>query len=159
MSAAERIVARYLGAAVVLLRHVGGGEYAGRVEVGPRSWPFEKLFAPRIGFRHAYDSNEAFDEMAESAVAFGSYYTTSNRPDDLGEIPDWAPPGDVADAVDAAVWSLSSGDYPVQRSPDGAYVNAFTCRTCERPEALRDEERYQRLCENCFYERAATRRG
>jgi hypothetical protein len=49
--------------------------------------------------------------MAMSAAAFGSYYTTHNRGDDT---PDWAPPPEVADAIDDAV---SSGDvFEVRRT-------------------------------------------
>lgn len=56
-----------------------------------------------------------YDEMAESAVGFASYYTTHNRGDDL---PDWAPSAEVADAIaEATEWAQDDrGDYEVHRT-------------------------------------------
>lgn len=47
---------------------------------------------------------EDFDDMAEAAVDFAAYYTTHNRGDD---VPDWAPPAELADAIsDAAICGM-----------------------------------------------------
>lgn len=115
---------RYIGDAVITLESVGGGEYKGTISVpGPNgrrlTWKFDQLHAPRLGFPYAFDSAEAFDEMADHAAAFGSYYTTHNRSDD---VPDWAPPGHVADAIDEAVsiYSDDQGNYNVTRRPTNA---------------------------------------
>jgi hypothetical protein len=56
-----------------------------------RRWEFTDLASGVGGFRHG------LIEAAESALAFGSYYTTHNRGD---EVPDWAPPADVADEIE-----------------------------------------------------------
>jgi len=42
---------------------------------------------------------EDFDEMAEAAVDFASYYSSDNRGEDT---PDWAPPAELADAIQEA---------------------------------------------------------
>ena len=56
--------------------------------------------------------------MAQSAVCFASYYTTHNRGDDA---PEWAPPPEVADAIEEAVAGAQDdrGEYEVRRSPKG----------------------------------------
>lgn len=109
---------RYIGDAVVTIVYHDSGDYRGTVRAGDHSWHFEDLHAPRMGFSFAYDSPEAYDEMARSAVSFGSYYTTHNRGDDT---PEWAPPPEVADAIDEAVgWAQDDqGTYEVRRSPSG----------------------------------------
>ena len=61
---------------------------------------------------------EDFDNMAEAAVDFAAYYTTHNRSDDT---PDWAPPAELADAIEEA--SMSSmkeeGGYEIRRQQHG----------------------------------------
>jgi hypothetical protein len=112
---------RYIGDAVVNITYRDRGDYAGTVSAGGRTWRFEDLHAPRAGLGRgvAYDSPKAYDEMAESAVSFGGYYTTDNRGDDT---PDWAPSAEVADAIsDATAWAQDDrGKYEVRRSPGGA---------------------------------------
>ena len=57
---------------------------------------------------------EDFDAMAEAAVDFAAYYTTHNRGDD---IPDWAPPAELADAIEEAAMPGMAEDegYEVRR--------------------------------------------
>jgi len=57
---------------------------------------------------------EDYDEMAESAINFASYYTTNNRGDDL---PGWAPSADLADDISEAACSgmKEEGGYEVRR--------------------------------------------
>lgn len=115
---------RYIGDAVITITYRDRGDYAGTVCAGRKCWRFNELRGPAIGFGRgvAYDSPKAYDEMAESAVGFGSYYTTHNR----GDAPDWAPPADVADAIEeATAWAQNDqGDYEVRRSR-GAYATKF----------------------------------
>jgi len=56
-----------------------------------------------------------YDDMAESAVGFASYYTTDNRGNDL---PDWAPSADLADAIEEAAMGgmKEDGGFEVQRT-------------------------------------------
>jgi hypothetical protein len=116
---------RYIGDAVITIMYHDAGsksgrreDYRGSVRAGGYTWKFDELHAPAMGFSFASDSPEAYDKMAASAVSFGSYYTTHNRGDD---VPDWAPPAKVADAIDeATVWAMTdSGRYQVRRSRDG----------------------------------------
>lgn len=112
---------RYIGSAVVRIQYHDSGDYRGTVRADGHTWAFRDLHAPRMGGAantHGYDSSEAYDEQAASAVAFGSYYTTHNRGDDC---PAWAPSPETADAIDGAVsWAQNdSGEYAVRRSPNG----------------------------------------
>ena len=107
---------RYIGDAVVRISYHDSGDYHGTVSVPAGTWRFGCLHAPACGFGPgvAYYSPAAYDEMASSAVAFASYYTSHNRGD---ETPDWAPPPELADAIDAATCGACSdgGDYTVRR--------------------------------------------
>ncbi|SRR5258706_9747297 len=99
---------RFIGSAVIAVfyngtRH-GKDEYVGIVSPGNGpgyDWHFDSLYAPEAGFGTgiAYDSPEAYDRMARSAVSFGAYYTSHNRGHD---VPSWAPSAAVADAIDHA---------------------------------------------------------
>lgn len=115
---------RYIGDAVITITYRDRGDYAGTVCAGRKCWRFDELRGPAIGFGRgiAYDSPRAYDEMAESAVGFGSYYTTHNRGDD---VPDWAPSADVADAIEeATAWAQDDrGNYEVRRSLRGRASN------------------------------------
>jgi hypothetical protein len=115
---------RYIGDAVVTIEYTGQSadgrsEYAGTVRAGGHEWTFDHLGSgvggPRGGV--ASDSPAAYDEMAQSAVGFASYYTTDNR----GDAGEWAPPPDVADAIADAVNVVlrDDGTYEVRRSPKG----------------------------------------
>lgn len=57
---------------------------------------------------------EDFDNMAEAAVDFATCYATHNRGDDT---PDWAPPAELADAIEEAAMSgmKEESGYKVQR--------------------------------------------
>lgn len=107
---------RYIGDATIEILYHDSGDYRGVVRAGCRSWKFSDLHAPEFGngLGVAYDSSEAYDKMAASAVAFGSYYTTHNRGDD---VPSWAPPPETADAInDATAWTQDDqGGYTVSR--------------------------------------------
>ena len=61
---------------------------------------------------------EDFDEMAQAAVDFASYYSSDNRGDDT---PDWAPPAELADAIQEASYSGMAEDsgYVVLRKREG----------------------------------------
>lgn len=87
--------------------------YKGKIVTEDEIWFFDELGAP-AHWNKAWDSDEAFDEMAGSAVSFGSYYTTHNRGDDT---PDWAPDAEVADAIEeATAWAMDDeGNYTVER--------------------------------------------
>lgn len=111
-----RIMAkRYIGDAVITIKYRDRGDYAGTVSAGGHTWRFEDLHAPAGGLPYAYDSSQAYDKMAESAVGFASYYTTYNRGDDT---PDWAPSAETADAIaEATEWAQDDhGEYEVRRS-------------------------------------------
>jgi hypothetical protein len=109
---------RYIGDAVVTVSYHDDGDYRGTVKAGGQTWRFRDLQAPKMGFRFASDSPDAYDAMAASAVSFGAYYTSHNRGDD---VPDWAPDPNTADAIDSAVsWAQDdSGRYAISRSPGG----------------------------------------
>lgn len=111
---------RYIGDAVIRIEYHDAGDYRGTVSAGGHVWRFANLHAPLIGHGPGvgYDSPEAYDSMAASAVSFGSYYTTHNRGDDC---PEWAPPSEVADAIQEATQCdmTDQGDYLIRRSPKG----------------------------------------
>jgi len=111
---------RYIGNAVVTITYHDAGDYRGTISAGGHHWRFDELRAPAAGLPFTYDSPEAYDKMAASAVSFGSYYTTHNRGSDT---PEWAPPAEVADAIsDATGWATDEegkGLYEVRRSPAG----------------------------------------
>jgi hypothetical protein len=110
---------RYIGDAVITIEYVGEtpdgrGNYKGTVRVGKHTWRFDELHS---GVGGGGDSPETYDDMAESAVSFASYYTTDNR----YEAPEWVPPPEVADAINEAVGyaQRDNGTYEVRRSPKG----------------------------------------
>jgi hypothetical protein len=116
----HRATRRYIGDAVVEIEYVGqSGDnrstYKGVVSVGAHQWPFDELGS---GVGYLGDTPEAFDKMAASAISFAAYYTTHNRGDDT---PDWAPPPEVADAIEEATsWAVDDqGSYEVRRTPSG----------------------------------------
>lgn len=94
---------RYIGDAKITIRYRDEGDYAGTVTAGGERWKFDGLRAPAIGFDFAYDSPEAYDRMAGSAVSFGSSSEiTGSR--------------DVSEAISNAAWDMDdSGDYNVKR--------------------------------------------
>ena len=117
---------RYIGDAVVTITYHDAGDYRGTVTAAHGfTWRFRDLHAPATGLGAgvAYDSPEAYDKMASSAVGFASYYTTYNRGDD---VPDWAPPAEIADAIEeATVWAMDDrGEYEVRRSRSGSEMSA-----------------------------------
>ncbi len=113
---------RYIGDAVIRITYRDRGDYAGTVcAPGRRCWHFENLWPPQVMTFGPVDSPRAYDEMAASAVSFGSYYTSRNRG---AEVPDWAPSAEIADAIDEATsFALrEDGSYEVRRSARGPVV-------------------------------------
>ena len=122
---------RYCGDAVITIVYYGDARgrdaYRGTIAVPDGSvWRFDGLYPPAVGFGSGagYGSPAAYDAMARSAVSFGSYYTSHNRPHDDASDCDWIPSADVADAIDAATsWARDdSGDPIVFRSRAAATV-------------------------------------
>lgn len=108
---------RIIGGAAVTIRYFDSGDYRGQISANGHVWRFADLHAPAVGFGPgiAYDSPAAYDEMARSAVSFGSYYTSWNRGDDT---PDWAPSPETADAIaEATEYALDNdGTYRIGAS-------------------------------------------
>lgn len=102
MAEQEYEAVRYCGELKIELGYDDSKEwYFGKITTYSGAfWTFENLKPPAMWSRFggpSVDSAEAFDAMAESAVAFGGYYTTYNRGDDL---PEWSPPAEVADEIE-----------------------------------------------------------
>lgn len=113
------------------------GDYRGSIVVPvdegpPAVWKFKDPHAPKCGFGPgiAFDSSEAYDQMAQSAVSFGSYYTTMNRNDEEGDL-DGYPSGEVADIINDAVSVVlhGGGSYEVWRSKEAQRED---CRVSNR---------------------------
>ncbi len=119
---------RYIGDAVVRIEYVGEEDgrsmYKGTVRAGKKTWRFSDLGSPVGGFRFASDHPRAYDAMAASAVAFGSYYTTDNRPERGSDELRGMPSGAVADAIsEATSWAQDDrGEFAVRRSKKGEAV-------------------------------------
>lgn len=106
---------RYIGDAVVRIVYHDEGDYRGTISAGGRVWPFRDLRAPRMGGAancYGYDSPEAYDEQAASAVSFGQHQEQGCE---------WAADRATAVAIgDATAWaSVEDGSYEVRRSPKG----------------------------------------
>ena len=137
---------RYIGDAVITITYHDTAEdpraadYRGTIQAGGHTWKFDGLHAPASGFRFAYDSPQAYDEMAVSAVGFATYYSWNNRGDDT---PSWAPSADVADAIaEATQWAQDDrGKYEVRRTPKGkaASVGESESESDNEDEDKRDE--------------------
>jgi|SRR5580692_7469902 hypothetical protein len=141
---------RYIGDAVITIENTGRtsdnrANYKGTIRVGKYTWRFDNLasgvggVSSGRGYGYPDDSPEAYDEMAQNAVSFASYYTTHNR--DPEDTPEWAPPPEVADAIEEAIsWASSeSGDgtYEVRRSPKGEVHEQATMYEMSLSEARR----------------------
>ena len=114
---------RYIGDANIYILYHDDGGYRGSIVVPmddgpPAVWKFGGLHAPKYGFGPgiAYDSPEAYDQMAQSAASFGSYYTTMNRNDEEDDLEGY-PSGEVADIINDAVSVVlhDDGTYEVRR--------------------------------------------
>ena len=121
---------RYIGDATIEITYTDGRrpEYVGVIRAKGFFWKFEKLHPPQCGFNFGYDSPEAYDKMAVSAVDFGGYYSTHNRPkagskEDKELIEDGYPDGETASAIDEAASQASAedgrGGFMVRRSKNG----------------------------------------
>ncbi len=124
---------RYIGDTTIYIQYHDDGDYRGSIVVyrcpcgckdagAPMVWNFRNLHAPSIGFGPgvAYDSPEAYDQMAKSAASFGSYYTTMNRDGEGRERElklEGYPTGEIADAISEAVGVALNDDgiYEVRR--------------------------------------------
>lgn len=113
---------RFIGDANIYIMYHDDGDYRGSIVVAqddgpPAVWKFRDLKAPRCGFGPgiAYDSPEAYDQMAQAAAGFGSYYTTMNRSED--DDLEGYPSGEIADIIDDAVSMVmhGGGSYEVRR--------------------------------------------
>jgi hypothetical protein len=113
------VARRYVGEAFVNIDYrPRKGDYAGYVRVGRLVWNFDELIPPKeLPYGAGPESPSAFDAVAKAAISFGSYYTNLNR----RQVPRWAPPVEVADAIYQAVESVIDprGRYAVRRSRDG----------------------------------------
>jgi hypothetical protein len=101
---------RYIEHLKIDIRYHDQGYYFGRVSTPAGTWKFSGLYPPKIGFTFAYDSSKAYDKMAKSALAFGSYYTTHNR----GDVPPGYPSAEIADEMSTAWYG---DETPVRRKP------------------------------------------
>jgi len=95
-----------IGDAVVSLSEERDGSYSGIIYADPTVdpddraiWHFDSLRGPACG---SHDERD----LVLAATGFGSYYGSLNRGLD---VPDWAPPPAVADAIcQAAIWADES---------------------------------------------------
>lgn len=106
-----------------------GGSYKGLVHV-PKvgNWPFDELV---VRSRFESNSPEAYDEAAETALSFASYYTTYNRGSD---VPAWAPKPELADAISGAMEYAPDYAREYEAIP-GVYIGE-TAVVCRSQEAL-----------------------
>jgi len=115
------VIKRYIGELEIRLQYCGRtsdnrAKYLGNIVLPDgRKWNFADL---QSGVGCPGTRPEDFDEMAESAVSFATYYTSHNRGDDT---PDWAPPAELADAIEEASYSGMAEDsgYIVLRKREG----------------------------------------
>ncbi len=121
-------VKRYIGEAVVTIEYYvpndhkafdGRWYYRGEVRVGEAVWKFGELGSGVGGIRDAggCDSAVAYDEMAASAVAFGSSFEPSGFENDAA----WQQAKDLASTIEDAVTPSTgeNGGYMVRRSVKG----------------------------------------
>ena len=111
------MIKRYCGELEIGLQFTGRNRpenratYCGYVKLPDgRRWNFADL---QSGVGASGDRPENFDQMAESAVSFATYWTTHNRGDDT---PDWAPAAELADAFNDAA-EVGTCDYLITRNP------------------------------------------
>jgi len=104
---------RYIGDAVITIAYRDQGDYAGTIRAGGYTWRFDNLWPSQSGFGPGigYDSPEAYDQMAQSAVNFGSNPSEES----------WSPSEEVASAIaDATQGAMDDqGNYEVRRSAKG----------------------------------------
>jgi hypothetical protein len=106
---------RYCGDLTIGLHYCGRtadnrATYLGYVRLPDgREWKFADL---QTGVGEDGTRATDYDEMARSAVGFAAYWTSHNR----AEVPDWAPPADIADSFEDAA-SVGEEDYIIDRTP------------------------------------------
>jgi len=111
------MIKRYIGELEIRLHYWGRtndnrASYIGSVILPDgQQWNFADL---QSGVGCPGTRPEDFDKMVEAAVDFAAYYTSHNRGDDT---PDWAPPAELADAIEEASYSGMAEDsgYIVRR--------------------------------------------
>ncbi len=119
---------RYCGDVKIELEYLGFDEerdrFSVRVTVAGHVWQYDEFFVDPgpPGHRKADTADDAFDSAATVAVHYGSKYNIGWDLDD-GCIPDWAPPRDIAQAINDAA-SVNDDGYVIGRSepavlPDG----------------------------------------
>jgi len=133
---------RYIGDLVVDIEFYGGGlssekqEYRGTIRKvgvrGPAGYltSFDHLYAAAVGFGPGvgYDSPQAYDEMALSAVRFSSdaaVLADQNPTWDEDEVDDIS--SEIDSLSQSAFGSDDNGDfYAMQRTPNGPIVKVLT---------------------------------
>jgi len=112
---------RYIGNATIYIQYHDDGDYRGSVVVFDgyhKAWKFRDLRPAVVGFGPgiAYDSSEAYDQMAQTAVNFGSYYSASKTACNL-HFKHEEEKEEVAAAIrEATVIALREDGYEVRRS-------------------------------------------
>jgi hypothetical protein len=126
---------RKIGDACIYLKPSRHGEgWEGYIEIGNEVvWEFDDLHPPKIRLA-GQDDEDLIDGLAASAVSFGSYYSTHNRGDD---VPDWAPPADMADRIEEATQFVQDdqGNFEVERVNPAAGLTAKGERMYEHVKA------------------------
>jgi len=106
---------RYCGEVKIELEYLGYYEgrdrYFCRVEAGWFVWQYDELFIDPV---HT-DVEDCFDRAAVGAVHYGSKYNLGCE----GFIPDWAPPRDIAQAINDAA-SVAHEGYVISRTEPAA---------------------------------------
>ena len=108
------MIKRYCGELEIGLQYRGRtadnrADYLGYIKLPDgRKWRFTDL-ASGVGTDGT--RAEDFDNMAQSAVGFATYWTTHNR----REAPAWAPAVELADAISEAA-EIGEEDYVIRRA-------------------------------------------
>ena len=92
---------RYCGDVKIELRYLGQVQdrlqFSAKVTLGPDWWEYDQVLVARDA-----PTPEAFDIAAAGIIHYGCKYGSDFDPEVDGEIPDWAPPTDFADAINDA---------------------------------------------------------
>ena len=104
---------RYCGDVKIELEYLGyshvGDRFFCRVTAAQHVWQYDEILV-NLG---SEDVEECFDRAAIGAVHYGSKYNIGWDLDD-GCIPDWAPPRDIAQAINDAAFADDTG-YTISR--------------------------------------------
>jgi hypothetical protein len=119
---------RYCGDVTVDIKYLGTSGDNYKVSVcapsgdGRHRYCFrtKELRPPRLGFRFAYDSPEAYDEMAKAAVGFASADLVSEEDYDPKDYSGGDPETVVREISDASIACMGEDDYLVARARGAA---------------------------------------